>query len=204
MKNLNLKTHPQFNERWLQERIIEDPSVLRLGPVVVVAVERHQKGGGRLDLLLSQAESGVRYTVELQLGALDESHLFRTLEYWDYERRTNPGIKHIPVVVAESASKRYRRLVGLLGLAVPLTFVEIRAVQVGDAIGLDARIHPPEGGAMEKPAIRQRPPRGPVDALSVVKLAHQGHSQRRIAELLGISKTSVSRALTRCTGDAAA
>ncbi len=37
---------------------------------------------GRLDLLLQDANQR-RYEVEIQLGATDESHIIRTIEYWD-------------------------------------------------------------------------------------------------------------------------
>jgi len=34
--------------------------------------------------------ANTRYHVELQLGATDESHIIRTIEYWDTERRRWP------------------------------------------------------------------------------------------------------------------
>jgi hypothetical protein len=40
--------------------------------------ERIQPAGGRLDLLFQDAEKR-RYEVELQLGAVDESHIIRTI-----------------------------------------------------------------------------------------------------------------------------
>src|SRR5436309_1043217 len=82
-----LKNHPLFNEAWLRDRIAEDPSILGLGDLDVRAVERPQPGAGRLDLLLVDPEAGKRYEVELMLGAVDESHIIRTIEYWDIERK---------------------------------------------------------------------------------------------------------------------
>jgi len=49
-------------------------SILEQGSVVMKA--------GRLDLLLQDANQR-RYEVEIQLGATDESHIIRTIEYWD-------------------------------------------------------------------------------------------------------------------------
>jgi hypothetical protein len=46
-----------FDERWLQHRILDDPSILGLGDVTVLQRERRQSGGGRLDFLLSEPES---------------------------------------------------------------------------------------------------------------------------------------------------
>ena len=62
-----------------------NPALLGLGEVDVKDVERSQPHGGRLDLLLYDPLANTRYEVELQLGATDESHIIRTIEYWDTE-----------------------------------------------------------------------------------------------------------------------
>lgn len=80
-ERLSLKTHPELNERWVQDRIAEDPSILGLGELVLRDKERVQPRAGRLDLLLQDPESNRRYEVELQLGATDEAHIIRTIEY---------------------------------------------------------------------------------------------------------------------------
>jgi len=46
------------------------------------------------------AESTRRYEVEIQLGATDESHIIRTIEYWDIERKRYPQYEHTAVIVA--------------------------------------------------------------------------------------------------------
>ncbi len=86
-QSVSLKNHPEFNEKWLQDRIAEDPTILGLGEVVLIDRERPQERAGRLDLLLSSPEQDRRYEVELMLGATDESHIIRCIEYWDIERR---------------------------------------------------------------------------------------------------------------------
>lgn len=78
---ISLKNHPIYNERWVQERIAEDPSILQLGDIILKDKERIQPQGGRLDLLLQDAEQPQRYEVEIQLGRSDESHIIRTIEY---------------------------------------------------------------------------------------------------------------------------
>ena len=80
-KVVGLRSHPEYNERWLQDRIADDPSLLGLGDLIVKDVERIQPRAGRLDLLLADVESATRYEVEIQLGPTDESHIIRTLEY---------------------------------------------------------------------------------------------------------------------------
>jgi len=82
-ERIRLKIHPELNERWLQDRIAEDPSILGLGDLILKDRERIQPRAGRLDLLFQDAESSRRYEVEIQLGATDEAHIIRTIEYWD-------------------------------------------------------------------------------------------------------------------------
>lgn len=84
-----LKGHPQLTEKWLQDCIADDPSILGLGDLELKDVERLQPKAGRLDLLLREPESGKRYEVELMLSEVDPSHIIRTLEYWDIERNTS-------------------------------------------------------------------------------------------------------------------
>jgi hypothetical protein len=40
-----------------------------------------------VDLLLQNPETKRRYEVEIQLGATDEAHIIRTIEYWDIEKK---------------------------------------------------------------------------------------------------------------------
>jgi hypothetical protein len=50
-ETLSLKRHPEFNEKWVQDRIADDPSILGLGDLVLRDKERMQPRAGRLDLL---------------------------------------------------------------------------------------------------------------------------------------------------------
>jgi hypothetical protein len=86
---ISLKNHPELNERWVHEIIRNDPAILGLGDLALKDSERIHHGAGRLDLLLrdTDEESIRRYEVEIQLGKTDESHIIRTLEYWDIERK---------------------------------------------------------------------------------------------------------------------
>lgn len=71
-----------FDEYWLRDQIYEDPTKLRLGDLQPISKERTQSQGGRLDLLLKDPEDDSMFEVELQLGATDETHIIRTIEYW--------------------------------------------------------------------------------------------------------------------------
>jgi hypothetical protein len=70
---ISLKSHTEYNERWLQRIIAEDTTILGLGELELLAAERRQPHSGRLDLMLMDAETSRRYEVELQLGPTDES-----------------------------------------------------------------------------------------------------------------------------------
>jgi len=89
-ERLSLRLHPEFSERRIQGLIADDPAILGLGDLRVIERERIQPGAGRLDLLLQDTEGSKRYEVELQLGATDETHIIRTIEYWDIERKRFP------------------------------------------------------------------------------------------------------------------
>ena len=76
-----------LDERWLQDRIEEDPAILGIGDVNIVRREKTQTSGGRIDFLMYDPDRERRYEVEVMLGALDASHIIRTIEYWDVERQ---------------------------------------------------------------------------------------------------------------------
>ena len=101
LKTINLKNHPQLNERWLQDIIANEPSILGIGDVILKDKERTHIRAGRLDLLLQDADGYGRYEVEIQLGGTDESHIIRTIEYWDIERKKYPQYEHTAVIIAE-------------------------------------------------------------------------------------------------------
>jgi hypothetical protein len=120
LSKLSIRSHPELSERWVQERIAEDPSILGLGDVILKDKERIQSGAGRLDLLLQEADANRRYEVEIQLGRTDESHIIRTIEYWDIERKRYPQYEHTAVIVAEEITSRFLNVIGLFNGTIPL------------------------------------------------------------------------------------
>jgi hypothetical protein len=135
---VTLKGHPELTEKWLQDRIAEDPSILRLpGEPELLERERRQERAGRLDLLLHDGESDRRYEVELMLGSLDESHIIRAIEYWDIERRRYPAYDHVAVLVAEDVTGRFLNILSLLSGTIPLIVLQCQALQVGDKLLLE-------------------------------------------------------------------
>ena len=137
-----LKAVPQklrslgLDERWLQGKIDEDPTLLGLGDLQVLHKERRQAAGGRIDFLLKDPEEETRYEVEVMLGSLDESHIIRTIEYWDIERQRYPSYEHRAVVIAEEITARFFNVVRLLNRAVPLIAIQLSAFAFEDQIVL--------------------------------------------------------------------
>jgi len=131
-----LKTHPELSEKWVQERIAEDPTLLGLGELVLKDKERIQPRAGRLDLLFQDVESTRRYEVEIQLGSTDEAHIIRTIEYWDLEKKRYPQYDHTAVIIAEDITSRFLNVIGLFNGAVPLIAIQMNALKVGDFLTL--------------------------------------------------------------------
>jgi len=135
-KRISLKEHPTLDERWVQQQISEDPTILGLGELELRDMERRQHRGGRLDLLLQDADAKRRYEVELQLGKTDESHIIRTIEYWDIERKRYPQYDHCAVIVAEDITSRFLNVVGLFNGFIPLVAIQMAAFELDDGVAL--------------------------------------------------------------------
>ena len=135
-ERVSLKNHPEFNERWVQDLIAKYPSILGLGDVVLRDRERIHPRAGRLDLLLQDPETKRRYEVELQLGPTDESHIIRTIEYWDIERKRYPQYDHCAVLIAEDITSRFLNVVSLFNGTIPLIAIQMQAVRIGDNVTL--------------------------------------------------------------------
>lgn len=133
---ISLKNHPTYSENWVQDIIADDPSIIGLGDLVLRDRERTQPRAGRLDLLLQDANTYKRYEVELQLGSTDETHIIRSIEYWDIERKRYPQYEHCAVLVAENIASRFLNVVSLFNGSIPIIAIQMQAYQVGDHITL--------------------------------------------------------------------
>ena len=83
-------------------------------------------------MLLYDAETTTRYEVELQLGATDESHIIRTIEYWDTERRRYPQYDHVAVIVAEEITARFFNVISLFNGFIPIVAIQMSAIELSD------------------------------------------------------------------------
>lgn len=136
LKSFSLKQHPTLNEAWLQKVIADDPGLLGLGDLVVRDKERIQPSGGRIDLVLQDPDTGTRYEVEIQLGATDEMHIIRTIEYWDIERTRYPQYDHKAVLIAENVTARFLNVLRLFNGVVPLIVLQLSALETKDGVAL--------------------------------------------------------------------
>ena len=136
LKKINLKNHPEYNERWLQEIIADDPEIIGIGDVILKDKERIHPRAGRLDLLLQDADGNGRYEVEIQLGASDESHIIRTIEYWDIERRKYPQYDHTAIIIAEDITSRFLNVISLFNGFIPIMALQVSAIETSDGVGL--------------------------------------------------------------------
>lgn len=121
-----------FDEYWLQDQIMNSPSALGLGSLEVVTKERLQSSGGKLDILLKDPQDSAMYEVEVMLGKTDESHIIRTIEYWDNEKRKYPHRKHTAVLVAEEITRRFFNVIHLFSHSIPILAVQASLIQTAD------------------------------------------------------------------------
>lgn len=135
-EKISLLNHPEYTEKVIQEMIADDPSMIGLGDLVLKDKERPQPRAGRLDLLMQDGETNRRYEIELQLGRTDESHIIRTIEYWDIERKRYPQYDHCAVIIAEDVTSRFLNVVSLFNGFIPLVAIQMNAYKFGDEVGL--------------------------------------------------------------------
>jgi len=131
-EKISIKKHPVLNEAWIQDLIADDPSIIGLGDLVLRDKERMQPRAGRLDLLLQDPDTQRRYELEVQLGSTDESHIIRTIEYWDIERKRYPQYEHCAVIVAEDITSRFLNVISLFNGTIPLIAIQVNALKVGE------------------------------------------------------------------------
>ncbi|VVE77045.1 hypothetical protein PCA31118_05369 [Pandoraea captiosa] len=119
-----------LNEYWLQDQIWANPSALGLGDLDGLIKERRQSSGGRVDILLKDPQDDSMYEVEVMLGETDETHIIRTIEYWDNEKRRWPQRQHYAVLVAESITRRFFNVIHILSHSVPIIAIQVSLVDV--------------------------------------------------------------------------
>ena len=206
-EKINVKDLSGINEKWIQDYIANKPSVLGLGELELKAKEKIQPNAGRLDLLLEDTDDNRRYEVELQLGKTDESHIIRTIEYWDIERRRYPQYDHCAVIIAENITTRFLNVIQLFNGHIPLIAIQMNVFKVNDKIainftkildevkkGLDVDEIPPEEtdrnyweikGSKETVALAD-------DILKIIKKIEQSFEINYNKHYIGLKKNNIS------------
>ncbi len=82
-----------------------------------------------LDILMKDPEDDSMFEVEVMLGETDESHIIRTIEYWDNEKRKWPQRQHSAVLVAETITRRFFNVIQLLNHAIPIIAIQVNVVE---------------------------------------------------------------------------
>lgn len=136
LERVSLKNHPEIKEDVIQKYIFDHPEVLGLGELTPIQRERVQPAGGRLDILMGTADNETRYEIEIQLGATDPSHIIRTIEYWDTEKKRYQQYDHCAVIVAEEITGRFMNVISLFNGTIPLIALQMSAYKVGNDISL--------------------------------------------------------------------
>ncbi len=126
-----------FNEKWLQNIIEDDPTIIGLGELSIIERERKQSSGGKIDFLFLNPETQTMYETEIMLGATDESHIIRTIEYWDIERRRFPSKDHKAVIIAEEITNRFFNVIALMNRSIPIIAIQLNALNLNGQIILD-------------------------------------------------------------------
>jgi hypothetical protein len=136
LKSVPLRSLPEGRERMVQDLIAGDPSVLGLGRLELQSREKVQPTGGRIDIVLRDESGDTWYEVEIQLGKTDESHIVRTIEYWQCEKHRHPERDHIAVIVAEEITGRFFNVISLFNQNIPIVALMMTAVRLEDKFGL--------------------------------------------------------------------
>ncbi len=134
-EKIYLKNNPEIKEDNIQQFIFDNPQVLGLGDLTPIRREKTQPAGGRLDILMAD-DNDTRYEIEIQLGATDPSHIIRTIEYWDNEKKRYPQYDHCAVIVAEEITGRFMNVIQLFNGSIPLIALQMQATKIGDDIQL--------------------------------------------------------------------
>lgn len=134
-EKIYLKNNPEIKEDHIQQFIFDNPQVLGLGDLTPIRREKTQPAGGRLDILMAD-DNDTRYEIEIQLGATDPSHIIRTIEYWDNEKKRYPQYDHCAVIVAEEITGRFMNVIQLFNGSIPLIALQMQATIIGDDIQL--------------------------------------------------------------------
>ena len=141
MEVISLKDHTDLDEKWLKKQIIKNPKLLNLGSLEFEDEEKYSSYSGRTDLVMTSTDNKNLYVIEMMVGELDESHIIRTILYWQTERNKISNKKIYPILIAESFNNRFFEVAYFLTNLIPFIFIQVGAFKIGNEGKLDDDIH---------------------------------------------------------------
>ena len=124
-----------LDEYWLQDYICQNPQCLGLGELELISKEKKQSSGGRLDILMKGSDDEL-YEIEVMLGETDETHIIRTIEYWDIEKKKRPKRQHTAVLVAERINSRFYNVINLVAHSIPIIGIQANLYRSGEDVSM--------------------------------------------------------------------
>lgn len=101
------------------------------------------------------------YEVEVMLGETDETHIIRTIEYWDNEKRRWPKRQHYAVLVAECITRRFFNVIHILSHSIPIIAIQATLVEVNGTKSLlftkilDTYEEVDDGASIQEPEVNR-------------------------------------------------
>ena len=128
---ISMKNDSRFNEQFMKDEIIEDPSILDLGEIEIIEVEKMLQDGTRIDIL-AEGEKNRRYIIELMTGECDADHAQRLSLYHESESLANgKNYDYYAVLVAEEFSANQLRAIRL-NMTVPYICIKLQLLKIND------------------------------------------------------------------------
>jgi hypothetical protein len=131
-----LKNHPQFTDRWVQDRIAEDPALLGLGDVILKDKERIQPRAGRLDLLCRERTqidvTRSRSSSDQPTSRTSSARSSTGILNGSGIHSTNIRLSSLP----RTSPRGFLNVISLFNGQIPLIAMQMSAFQIGDSIGL--------------------------------------------------------------------
>ena len=122
-----------YDENSLQDQIADAPSILGLGDLEFVRREKKQSSGGRLDILLKDSGDDSMYEVEVMLGATDESHIIRTIEYRARGKDAGNNASILRCWLPRASPGAFFDVVQLLSLSIPIIAIQANMIEAKGA-----------------------------------------------------------------------
>ncbi len=135
-KHISILHHPLLDEKWIAQKITDDPLLLGLGDIKKTGKPEIQEDWHRVSLSFEDKKFGRRYDTLIQCGPANEDDIVSIIEHWDCERQNSLRYDHIGVIAAEEFPDRFLNVLGVLNRFIPITAVKLNALALGRHISL--------------------------------------------------------------------